>query len=191
MWIATLIRRWLAGKLAAAPDAGLARARAVRGGAAPPVRALRWRAPWLPRQLASWMLSTLLAPPFWSIGILLLINPDSDQPFLWVIAMGIVPLANGIAMIAANQRHHRAPFLARRAAAAYLFAIGASAACGFCALLLWGSHSAAELVGLLALAPDGTREASATLHELLLVGGFGIASALPASLLHAWLAFDE
>ena len=41
---------------------------------------LRWRAPWLAWQLLSWSVLTLLAPPVWMIGMLLLINPASDQP---------------------------------------------------------------------------------------------------------------
>ncbi|GLZ20656.1 hypothetical protein [Burkholderia plantarii] len=193
MSIATIVRRWLAARLAAAQTAGVAArgGRASRGTRAPFARPLRWRAPWLPWQLLSWLLTSLLAPPFWAIGTLLLINPDSDQPFFWAAAMAIVPVANGIAIVATNQRHHQAPFTARRPAAANLFVIGLAVACGLFALLLWASHSSEELIGLLSVAADGAGGIAFAARIVLLVGGFGIASSLHASLLHAWLAFDE
>ncbi|NIE86725.1 MULTISPECIES: hypothetical protein [unclassified Burkholderia] len=190
MSIATIVRRWLAARLGAAQTAGIG-SRGTRWRRAEPVRALRWRAPWLPWQLLSWVLTSMLAPPFWIVGTLLLINPDSDQPFFWVAAMAIVPVANGIAMVAANQRHHQAPFASRAAVAACLFAVAIAVSCTLFALLLWGSRSAAELVGLLALAPGTAGGPTALSRIVLLVGSFGIASSLHAAVLHAWLAFEE
>ncbi|WP_459623857.1 hypothetical protein [Burkholderia sp. 3C] len=191
MWIATLVRRWLAGKPAAEPGTATGALPRRSRSAVPPAPALRWRAPWLPWQLASWLLTTLLAPPFWCVGTLLLINPASDQPFFWAAAMAIVPVANGVAMIAANQRHHRAPFAVHRAAAAYLFSIGGLVAGTLFAMLLWASHSTSNLVDLLSAAPDGVRTAGEMSWVAALIGGFGLASALPACIVHALLAFDE
>ncbi|MBN3724076.1 hypothetical protein [Burkholderia sp. Ac-20379] len=189
MSIASIVRRWLVAKLAATTAAGfVARPRGMMPSHA---RALRWRAPWLPRQLTSWLLSTLLAPPFWIIGTLLLINPDSDQPYFWGAAMAVVPVSIGISIVATNQRHHRAPFYARRNAAAYLFAGAMTLSCGLFALLLWGSRPATELVDLLAATPDSVLEPPPAIWLAALAASFGATASLPACLLHTWLAFDS
>ncbi|WP_346778749.1 hypothetical protein [Burkholderia sp. Ac-20353] len=192
MSIATILRRWLAEKLTAV-HAATAGGRLRGGGYGRPIpraRPLRWRAPWLPWQLLSWVALTVLAPPFWSIGTLLLINPASDQPFFWGAAMAIVPIANGVAIVAANQHHHRAPFTSRRAVAAHCFCIGMTLSCVLFALLLWHADAIAGLIGPLALSAGGTRDASLAGWVAALVAGFGFASSAHASMLHAWLAFD-
>lgn len=192
MSIATILRRWLAGMRTAA-QAGAAGGRlrgAGRGRAVPYARALRWRAPWLRWQLLSWIAMTLLAPPFWSIGTLLLINPSSDQPFFWAAAMAIVPLANGVAIVAANQHHHRTPFTSRRAVAAHCFGVAMALACALFALLLWHADAIAGLIGPLALPAGGARDTSLAAWVAALIAGFGFASSAHASMLHAWLAFE-
>ncbi|KVM05442.1 hypothetical protein WL05_05885 [Burkholderia ubonensis] len=160
MWLATMLARPFAARVAHRP--------------------LRWRAPWLAWQMLSWVALTLLAPPFWTIGALLLINPSSDQPFFWAAAMAIVPVANGVAIVATNQRHHRAPFLRRTAVGGALFV-----------LLLWQSHAIAGLVGPLAASADGTRRAPLALWVAGLAAAFGVASSAHASIVHAWLAFED
>lgn len=42
-------------------------------------------------------------------GILLLINARSDCPCFWPSAMSVVALTNALAIVDANQRHHRRP----------------------------------------------------------------------------------
>lgn len=192
MSIATILRRWLAGMRTAA-QAGAAGSRvrgAGRARAMPHARALRWRGPWLRWQLLSWVALTMLAPPFWSIGTLLLINPSSDQPFFWAAAMAIVPVANGIAIVAANQHHHRTPFTSRRAVAAHCFGVAMTLACVLFALLLWRADAIAALIGPLALSAGGPRDVSLAVWVATLVAGFGFASSAHASMLHAWLAFE-
>ncbi|WP_175834674.1 hypothetical protein [Burkholderia anthina] len=192
MSIATILRRWLAGMRTAA-QAGAAGSRmrgAGRARAMPHARALRWRGPWLRWQLLSWVALTMLAPPVWSIGTLLLINPSSDQPFFWAAAMAIVPIANGIAIVAANQHHHRTPFISRRAVAAHCFGVAMTLACALFALLLWRADAIAALIGPFALSAGGPRDASLAAWVAALVAGFGFSSSAHASMLHAWLAFE-
>jgi hypothetical protein len=96
MSIATMLR-WIAERLAvASPSPHRTHSRTVAfrpsRGTLPP---LRWRLPWLAWQWLSWVAVTLLAPPFWIIGVLTFINPHSDEPFFWGATMTIVPVANG------------------------------------------------------------------------------------------------
>ncbi|WP_176050147.1 hypothetical protein [Burkholderia sp. BCC1644] len=186
MSFATMLVRWLAGRLSgAAGMPGPLRPRAAHAASNPP---LRWRTPWLAWQLLSWSVLTLLAPPIWMIGTLLLINPSSDQPLFWALAMAIVPVANGVAIVATNQRHHRAPFTRRPAVAAHMFAIAMIVGCTLFVLLLWRSHAIAGLVG--PLAADGMRPATLACWVAGLAALFGVTSSAHASIAHAWLAFD-
>ncbi|AOJ66207.1 hypothetical protein WJ32_27840 [Burkholderia ubonensis] len=188
MWLASMLARWLAARLpgaAALPD--LARPFAARLAQRP----LRWRAPWVAWQMLSWVALTLLAPPFWTIGTLLLINPSSDQPFFWAAAMAIVPVANGVAIVATNQRHHRAPFLRRTTVAVHAFAVATAVGGALFVLLLWQSHAIAGLVGPLAASADATRRAPLALWVAGLAAAFGVASSAHASIVHAWLAFED
>ncbi|KVQ09628.1 hypothetical protein WJ99_19760 [Burkholderia ubonensis] len=162
MWLATMLARPFAARVAHRP--------------------LRWRAPWLAWQMLSWVALTLLAPPFWTIGALLLINPSNDQPFFWAAAMAIV---------ATNQRHHRAPFLRRTAVALHAFGVATAVGGALFVLLLWQSHAIAGLVGPLAASADGTRRAPLALWVAGLAAAFGVASSAHASIVHAWLAFDD
>ncbi|KVE93854.1 hypothetical protein [Burkholderia vietnamiensis] len=186
MSFATMLVRWLAGRLAGAP--GMPRQLRPRTTHAESNSPLRWRAPWLAWQLLSWSVFTLLAPPIWMIGTLLLINPSSDQPLFWALAMAIVPVANGVAIVATNQRHHRTPFTRRAAVAACTFAIALTVGCALFMLLLWRSHAIAGLVG--PLAADGSRPAPLACWVAGLAALFGVTSSAHASIAHAWLAFE-
>ncbi|OXI82180.1 hypothetical protein CFB50_28075 [Burkholderia sp. AU33423] len=189
MSFATMLVRWLAGRLsgtAGLPGRPLApAAHAAHAALIPP---LRWRAPWLAWQLLSWSVLTLLAPPIWMIGTLLLINPASDQPLFWGLAMAIVPVANGVAIVATNQRHHRMPFTRRPVVAAHMFGIAMAVGCALFVLLLWRSHAIASLVG--PLANDGMRPATLACWVVGLAALFGVTSSAHASIAHAWLAFE-
>lgn len=186
MSFATMLVRWLAGRLSgtsAAPQRLLPPA-----AYAAPNRPLRWRAPWLAWQLLSWAVLTLVAPPIWTIGTLLLINSSSDQPLFWGLVMAIVPIANGAAIVATNQRHHRTPFTRRSTVALHMFAIAMAVDCALFVLLLWRSHAIAGLVG--PLAADGMRPASLAFWVAGLAAMFGVTSSAHASIAHAWLAFE-
>ncbi|MBN3824112.1 hypothetical protein G3O00_10870 [Burkholderia sp. Ac-20384] len=189
MSFATMLVRWLAGRLSGA--AGMPgrlfppAAHAAHAALIPP---LRWRAPWLVWQLLSWSVLTLLAPPIWMIGTLLLINSSSDQPLFWGLAMTIVPVANGVAIVATNQRHHRMPFTRRPAVAAHMFGIAMAVGCALFVLLLWRTHAIASLVG--PLANDGMRPATLACWVAGLAALFGVTSSAHASIAHAWLAFE-
>lgn len=150
---------------------------------------LRWRMPWLAWQTLSWIALTLLAPPFWGIGALQMINSHSDQPFFWSALMAIVPLAGGITIILTNQQHHRAPFRNHRAAALYYFQRSMAVSCVLVLLLLLGTHAVDDLIAPLAIATQVSRPAAVALWMTGLVTAFGISSSLHASILHVWLAF--
>ncbi|KVT87863.1 hypothetical protein WT25_07170 [Burkholderia territorii] len=188
MSFATMLVRWLAGRLsgAAAPPNPLHAA----AGHAMPRRPLRWRAPWLAWQLLSWCVLTLLAPPTWTIGTLLLINASSDQPLFWTLAIAIVPVANGLAIVATNQRHHRVPFTRRSTVALFMFFVAMAIGCTLFVLLLWRSHSIAALVGPLAVEADDARPATVAFWVAGLAAMFGVTSSAHASIAHAWLAFE-
>ncbi|MBW5806934.1 hypothetical protein SD235_30750 (plasmid) [Burkholderia cepacia] len=186
MSFATMLVRWLAGRLSGA--AGMPGRPLPPAAHVAPHPPLRWRTPWLAWQLLSWSALTLLAPPIWTIGTLLLINPSSDQPLFWALAMAIVPVANGVAIVTTNQRHHRAPFTRRPAVAAHMFAIAMAVGGALFVLLLWRSHAIAGLVG--PLADDGMRPATLAWWVAGLAALFGVASSAHASIAHAWLAFE-
>lgn len=188
MSFATMLVRWLAERLSGhaatarrPPPAAFAVAR----------RPLRWRAPWLVWHLLSWVALTLLAPPIWTIGTLLLIDASSDQPLFWMLAMVIVPVANGAAIVAANQRHHRRPFTRRSTVALYLFFVAMAVGCALFVLLLWCSHAIASLVGPLALTTGGTHPATLAFWVTGLTAMFGVTSSAHASIAHAWLVFED
>jgi len=189
MSFATMLVRWLAGRLSSAvtPPNPL---RAAAAGRPVPRRPLRWRAPWLAWQLLSWCVLTLLAPPIWTIGTLLLINASSDQPLFWTLAMAIVPVANGVAIVATNQRHHRVPFTRRSTVALFTFFVAMALGCTLFVLLLWRSHAIAALIGPLALDADGTHPATLAFWVAGLAAMFGVTSSAHASIVHAWLAFE-
>ncbi|PQV46071.1 hypothetical protein [Paraburkholderia sp. BL21I4N1] len=152
-------------------------------------RRLRWRMPWLAWQTLSWVSLTLLAPPFWAIGALQVINPHSDQPFFWNALMAIVPLAGGVTIVLTNQQHYRAPFRSHRAAALYYFQRSMALTCVLVMLLLWGTHAIDDLIAPLAIVTPGSHPAALALWMTGLVAAFGISSSLHASILHVWLAF--
>ncbi|RKP52488.1 hypothetical protein [Trinickia fusca] len=188
MSIDTMFLKRLARRLGMATDAqGDARASAWEWEAPAP---LRWRAPWLKWQSLSWMTVTLLAPPFWTIGALLMIDPRSDQPLFWPAAMAVVALANAAAIVATNQRHHRKPFASRRAVAGHYFAVGMGVACALLMLLLDGTGAIGGLVGPLVAKTQCPHSPAIVLWVAGIVAGFGISSSMHASILHAWFAFE-
>ncbi|MBR8147819.1 hypothetical protein [Burkholderia vietnamiensis] len=192
MSFATMLVRWLAGRIAgvAAPP-NPQRAAVARSTVPPrPSRPLRWRAPWLAWQLLSWCALTLLAPPVWSIGALLLVNASSDQPLFWAFAIAIVPVANGIAIVAANQRHHRMPFTRRSTVALFMFFVATAIGCTLFVLLMWRSHAIPALVGPLAVDGGDLRPATLACWVAALAATFGVTSSAHASIAHAWLAFE-
>ncbi|KVN21091.1 MULTISPECIES: hypothetical protein [unclassified Burkholderia] len=189
MSFAAMLARWLAVRLSRT-TAMPGRLRPTVAGHAAARRPLRWRAPWLAWQLLSWIALTLLAPPIWTIGTLLLINSSSDQPLFWMLAMAIVPVANAAAIVATNQRHHRAPFTRRSAVALHAFCVAMAVGCTLFVLLLWRSHAIAGLVGPLAVTTGGARSATLACWVTGLAATFGVASSAHASIAHAWLAFE-
>lgn len=151
---------------------------------------LRWRTPWLAWQSLSWVALTLLAPPFWAIGILLVINPHSDQPLFWAATMAIVPIASGIAIIEVNQQHHRAPFTSRRAVALRFFLVSMAMCCTLFVAALWTTGAIDALLRPLAEMALGSRPNALVLPAACLATAFGISSSAHASIVHAWLAFE-
>ncbi|MDQ7978512.1 hypothetical protein QYH69_14775 [Paraburkholderia sp. SARCC-3016] len=155
--------------------------------------ALRWRNPWHMWQGASWLASTLLAPPFTVIGILLLINARSDCPYFWPSAMAVVALTNALAIVDANQRHHRRPFGSRVRVALRYFGVSAFVGGALFMMLVWGTGILDDVAGV--LLPDGhTARFAGSLAQLQWTLGatavFCVLSFAHACALHAWLAFE-
>ncbi|MFM0290116.1 hypothetical protein [Paraburkholderia megapolitana] len=189
MLIITMLLRRIAGRLSAVPRTSgrLPRDSSTSNHVPAP---LYWRTPWLRWHLLSWITLTLLAPPFWAIGILLTINPHSDQPWFWPATMAIVPLANGLTILLTNQRHHRARFTSRRDVTLYYFAVSMPMCCALFTLVLWATNAITGLVGPLAVGTHGTPSTVIALWAAGLIAGVGISSSAHASILHAWLAFE-
>lgn len=139
---------------------------------------LQWRAPWLRSQLLSLVVTTLLAPTFLGIGILLMIDARNDQPFFWPSAMAIVGLVNFLAIVCVNQRQHRRAFYSRAGLA--LLYTGVCLPAGSILLLLLGWMTGA-LVDF-----SGQNAAIA----LAIAGCYALLSFAHAGIVHAWLAFD-
>jgi hypothetical protein len=157
---------------------------------------LRWRTPWHAWQGASWLASTLLAPPFFVIGVLLLIDAHSDSPYFWPSTMAVVAATNVFAIVDANQRHHRKPYGSRVQVALRYFGISALVGGALFLLLVWGTGVLQNVIGPL-LPSAGTHRAAGpagTLTELQWAFGatvvFCMLSFVHACVLHAWLAFE-
>ncbi|PTB22424.1 hypothetical protein C9I57_01125 [Trinickia symbiotica] len=191
MSIATMLR-WIAERLAVAtpsPHRTHSRTVAFRPSrhTLPP---LRWRLPWLAWQWLSWAAVTLLAPPFWIIGVLTLINPHSDEPFFWGATMTIVPVANAVAIVATNQHHYRAPFTRRWAVSRYYFITCMAVSAALFLMLLCCTNAVPNVVSPLAVATYGSRLVTLAAWLACLTSAVGISSSAHASILHAWLAFE-
>ncbi|MFC0576642.1 hypothetical protein [Paraburkholderia solisilvae] len=155
--------------------------------------ALRWRSPWRVWQSTSWFASTLLAPPFSVIGVLLLINAHSDCPTFWPSAMAVVALTNAVAIVDANQRHHRRPFASRTRVALRYFGVSAFVGGALFMMLVWGTGILEDVAGPLMPADGPARlPGSFTQLQWTLAGtaAFCVLSFAHACVLHAWLAFD-
>jgi hypothetical protein len=155
--------------------------------------ALRWRSPWRMWQSVSWLVNTLLAPTFSVIGILLLINAHSDCPTFWPSAMAVVALTNAIAIVDANQRHHRRPFGSRVRVALRYFGVSALVGGALFMVLVWGTGILEDVARPLMLA-DGLARAAGSLTQLQWTVGataaFVVLSFAHACVLHAWFAFE-
>ncbi|MBC8750763.1 hypothetical protein [Paraburkholderia podalyriae] len=152
---------------------------------------LQWRTHWLAWQFLSWISGTLLAPPFWMVGILLMINAHSDQPFFWSLTMAIVPITNAIAIIHANQRHHRRPFTARWQVGLHYF--GGKHADRLHTVHADGGWYTGALQGLvepLVVTMGASGPAASVLWSGTVIAAFGVLSFAHASILHARLAFE-
>jgi hypothetical protein len=197
MSVTTVLLRWLTARLATGADtthrsatADIDDAQRARGLTATRLP-LQWRTPWRPVQLLSWSLSTLLAPPFWVIGILLMIDSHSDHPFFWPSLMVIVAIGNSVAILATNQRHHRRPFTARLSVALLYFVV--SMLMGVVLFLMVGLSTGAlqDFVGPMSAAlPAAGPMMATTLWSAAIAAGFGLLSFTHASLMHAWFAFE-
>ncbi|WP_232833600.1 hypothetical protein [Paraburkholderia kururiensis] len=151
---------------------------------------LRWRMPWLAWQSLSWAVLTVLAPPFWAVGMLLVINAHSDQPLFWAATMAIVPIAHGIAIVMVNQLHHRARFTSRRAVALRFFLVSMAVCCVLFVAALWATGAGDALLRPLVETAPGTRIDTLVLPAACVAAAFGISSSAHASIVHAWLAFE-
>ena len=146
---------------------------------------LQWRKPWKRWQLFSWGSITLSAPTVWVVGILLLINKNSDHPFFWISLPLIVALSNAVTIFYINQQHHRIAFTSRGLLA--IRYIGISMGIGCVLFLLTG-----EISGLLNdLGSTHSDPITKIVWSALLTAGFGILSFTHAGSMHAWLAFED
>lgn len=192
MSIAMMLLRRLAGLLVPSTMSSRRTALATPGDARglPAPALLQWRAHWLAWQFLSWTSVTLLAPPFWMIGILLMINAHSDQPLFWSLTMAIVPVANAVAIVHANQRHHRRPFSARWQVSLHYFGAGMLTGCTLFMLIGWYTGALQGLVEPLVVTMVASSPAAIVLWSGAVIAGFGVLSFAHASMLHAWLAFE-
>ena len=101
--------------------------------------------------------------------------------------MAIVPIANGIAIVATNQRHHRMPFTRRAVVATHMFGIAMAVGCALFVLLLWRSHAIASRSARWQTTACVPRRSRAGSQAAAL---FGVTSSAHASIAHAWLAFE-
>ncbi len=192
MSIAMMLLRRLAERLL--PGAVAASRSAVPGsrhtGGSLAAMPLQWRTHWLAWQFLSWISGTLLAPPFWMVGILLMINAHSDQPFFWSLTMAIVPVTNAIAIVHANQRHHREPFTARWQVGLHYFIAGMLTGCALFMLMGWYTGALQGLVEPLVVTMGASGPAATVLWSGTVIAAFGVLSFAHAAVLHAWLAFE-
>lgn len=153
-----------------------------------PAMPLEWRLPWTVWHGLSWLAVTVLAPPFWIIGILLAINAHSDQPVFWTATMAIVAVTNGYAMVQTIRRYHRRPFVRPREA--MLFWLGTSLPMGCLLFLLtsWATGMLNAFLGI--LSPSSVDSALADiLWTSVVVAAFGVLSFVHAAVLHTWFVF--
>jgi hypothetical protein len=151
---------------------------------------LQWRAPWQAWQFLSWVTVTLLAPPFWMIGVLLMINAHSDQPLFWPATMAIVAITNVMAIMLTNQRHHRRPFAGHMPLALHYFSVSMATGGALLLLLIWGTGILQDFAGPLAATAGAVSPLAAMLWTAAVTASFGVLSFTHASVLHAWLAFE-
>jgi hypothetical protein len=166
----------------------LVRAKYGRGQAISPAR-LVWRSPWPAWQLLSWAVVTIIAPPFWIIGVLLMINPHSDCPLFWPSVMGVTAVANAVAIIYANQCHHRLHFTTLAQPRVRYFGAAAFSGCVLFLLLAWATGAFQDLSAPLTSSMGDSVPTDLWAAAITVV--FGVLSFAHASVLHAWLAFKD
>ncbi|THF58672.1 hypothetical protein [Pseudothauera rhizosphaerae] len=151
---------------------------------------LAWRTPWLSWQAFAWLTATLMAPPFWGIGLMLMIDARSDHPAFWPSAMAAVAISQFVAILSANQCHHRRPF--RHRSHLLLWHWGISTVTAGVLLLLvgwWSGFLPGIFSGSSGAAVAGID--TAVLWSLATATGFGLLSSLPGGLVCAWLNFTR
>lgn len=158
--------------------------------ALPSALPLQWRGPWQAWQLLSWALGTLLAPGFWFVGSLLLVNAHCDHPLFWFSLPAIVLIGNAVAIVHTNQQHHRMAF-GRRTTLALRHAVAGMVTGSLLFLLAgWGSGFLPDAVAPMSGAAPGAFQGMATaLWSLASAAAFGFLSFAHAGVLHAWLGF--
>lgn len=192
MSMTTIVLRWLADRLpvdSRRPSRSSRNDGSSRRTNAP--APLQWRRPWQAWQILSWLLVTLLAPPFWIIGLLLVINAHSDQPLFWPSAMGVIAIANLVAIVHANQCHYRRPFIRRKQLALRYFSTSTMTGGLLFLLLIWSTGILRDFAEPLATTISTTHPAEMiTLWTALATAGFSVLSFAHAGMLHAWLSFE-
>ncbi|WP_233839104.1 hypothetical protein [Paraburkholderia sp. ZP32-5] len=184
MSLTELIEQWLAGLRAI-----LFTWQTPRGGRS--ARTLRfpltWRAPWQAWQLLSLTAGTLVSPPFCVIGILLLINAHSDRRWFWPSVLVLIALTNAITIVAVNQRHHRRPFIRYRQVILHYLKVCLLVGSGLFLLLAWSMGILHDFIATVGASDPG----SELLWNCALNACFVIPAFLPASVIHAQLAFEN
>ncbi|MEW6342565.1 MAG: hypothetical protein RXR20_22375, partial [Paraburkholderia sp.] len=192
MSITTMLLRRLTGRQGAGSDHPRPEATHARApGHDLPLLPLQWRKPWRAWQFLSWIAGTLLAPTFCVTGVLLTINSNSDSPLFWPCVMAIVAVTNAMGIVHTNQRHHRRPFTGRNRLALHYLGVTMLLGCTLFLLLALGTGILQDFMGLLTANRDAAGPSAITaLWTAALTAGFGLLSFVPASVLHAWLAFE-
>jgi hypothetical protein len=189
--VAAILFRWLTSRLTVGAQAAYRIAQFKDGSRGPGALPLQWRTPWQRAQLLSWSAGTLLAPTWWGTGLLLMIDAHSDHPFFWPSSMAIVAVANAVAIVWSNQRHHRRPFAGRGLLVLHYFKTGACTGGVLFLLLGWGTGALLDFAGPMAATSGAATASMMTLSwSLLIAGSFSMLSFAHAGVLHAWLAFE-
>lgn len=152
---------------------------------------LHWKSLWWAWQLLSLAVTTLCAPAFLIVGILLAIDSHSDHPLFWLSLPCIVAFSHAVAGIHVNQRHHRLAFTHFRQVATvyntHLFL------CGI--LFLLAGYSSGFLPDF--IAPLINNDSALTpfittvLWSVVLAMAFAFLSFFHAGFIHAQLVFQK
>lgn len=152
---------------------------------------LHWKSPWWAWQLLSLALTTVTAPSFLIVGILLAIDSHSDHPLFWLSLPCIVVFSHAAASTTVNQRHHRQAFThLHQVAAAYNTRIFL---CG--ALFLFTGYSSGFLPDFIAPLINNdsalTPVITTVLWSVVMAAVFAFLSFFHAGFIHARLVFHK